>query len=589
MISDDARTSTLSSTSGDSAPVSVQSAAPSTTSIRTVLPWILGVTRPVHAPLYFSTLMRIVELSLNVVLFGFLMREVLTLAFDPAHEALLRVVGIILAIACVKALAYYLEQFSGHFVAFKALELLRARAFASLWPKAPGVLRHATSGDLIASLTRDIDRIEVLYAHTLAPVIAGIIVPLGLGVSCALIWGWHIALPAFICSMLSACVVPLIGFQSSLASTSESLLSRRRLSQHVTDSVFGAEEVVSYGREAERLEEMSHIDVDIRHGYARPSRYRALRRAANIMLTYSAIALTVLIGIGTHTSPEIIAFIAGGCMVLFDAPRGLEDAVGALDHSLAAARRLYDICHIPALVDDGPHELPPASAHRDSSLSPTHSDGDSLGVRWDHVSYAYPDARRTPVLHDFSAEAPAGKHTLIIAPSGSGKSTAVQLLVRYDDPTSGTVYLGDSPVTDYTLTSLRRSVALVPQRPELLNTTIRDNLLLAAPDATESELWQALALAHIDDDIRQMPAGLNTPTGTEGSGLSGGQMQRLCLARALLTSPRVLVLDEFTANVNSELDEAIHRSLQQALPHLTIIEITHQRDMCSRADHVIEL
>ena len=584
-------------TTGSACAVTAQSnAVPSLTPMRTVLRWTLGVTRPVHAPLYFSIVMRVIELSLNVILFGLLAWAILVYftQLDPALLALNRIspaadpgflfaadrisfgglLVAIVAIGLLKAVCYYAEQFSGHFVAFKALELLRGKAFASLWPKSPGIVKATKSGDLVASLTRDIDRIEVLYAHTLAPVVAGILVPIILGVGGAIAFGWQIVAPAFGCALISAFVVPVIGFGSSLEATSAVLRTRRKLTQHVTDSVFGAEEVVGYAREAERIAKMNELSVEIRSASEKPSKYRAFRRAANMALNYGSMLLTLIVGINSEYHYGVIAFVMGACLTLFEAPRGLEDAVGALDHSLAAARRLYDICHIPARVQGGTR----------CALGAT-----SMGVRWEKVSYSYPDARNTDVLHDFSASVPAGTHAMFVAPSGSGKSTAVQLLLRYDDPNSGTVYLGDHPVGEYTLDSLRRAVALVPQRPELLNASIRQNLLLAAPDASDDQLWEALALAHIDAEVRAMPAGIDTPAGTEGSGLSGGQMQRICLARALLTQPRVLVLDEFTANVNLELEEEIRASLAKARPHLTIIEITHMAHRHQDADQLIYL
>lgn len=145
--------------------------------------WVLSITQPVHAPLYFSVVMRIIQLSLGILIFGLAVQGVVGIILGV--NQIVPILITLAIMACIKALVHYLEQFSGHYVAFKALELLRGAAFSQLWPKAPGVLRSTKSGDLVTSLTRDIDRIEVLYAHTIAPVIAGVTVPLGFGVA----WG----------------------------------------------------------------------------------------------------------------------------------------------------------------------------------------------------------------------------------------------------------------------------------------------------------------------------------------------------------------------------------------------------------------
>lgn len=163
--------------------------------------WVLSITRPVHAPLYFSIVMRIIQLSLGIMIFGLAAQGVGGIVIGT--DRITPVLVTLAVLACIKAVAHYLEQFSGHYVAFKALELLRGAAFSRLWPKAPGVLRSTKSGDLVTSLTRDIDRIEVLYAHTIAPTVAGVTVPLGFGVAWGLLYGWQLStVPLFLACFL---------------------------------------------------------------------------------------------------------------------------------------------------------------------------------------------------------------------------------------------------------------------------------------------------------------------------------------------------------------------------------------------------
>ncbi|MFP7696478.1 ATP-binding cassette domain-containing protein [Trueperella sp. LYQ143] len=530
--------------------------------------WLTAITRPVHKPLFFSAFMRIVNLSLEISLFAVMGAGVVALFYGAASPIIF--LGLVL-IALAKAVAYYLEQFSGHYVAFKALELLRTHVFATLWPKAPAIVYRSRSGDILASLTRDVDRIEVFYAHTFAPLVAAYVVP-PLALLVTGLWiGWDIVIIPALCVMLSLSLVPYVGTRRALAATADTIRTRRVLSHHVSDSIFGKEEVVGYGRADDRAAEMAKIDDEVARTAAISRRILASRRAVNIMLMLFAAISIPAVG---HYSPIVTAGMVAGALRLFEGPRGVEDAVGYLDHSFAAARRLWDISHAPIRVGDGSQELVQNSA-------PT--------VAWNNVSYQYETASGQPgfELREVSIVAPAGKHTVFLGASGSGKSTCVQLLARYDDPDTGNITVDGIPITEYTLDSLRTGVVIVSQYNELLNCSIRENLLLAVPQATEEQMWQALSIAALDTDIRDMPQGLDTPVGNNGAALSGGQAQRLCLARALLMKPRVLVLDEFTAHVNVELERDIRRALAQAEVEMTLIEITHRRDSIADCDHVV--
>ena len=155
-----------------------------------VMRWLTSITRPVHPPLYFSALMRVVHLLADIGLFA--MAAGGMVAVVTAGWSAWAWLGWVVGLAAVQALAYYLEQFSGHYVAFKALEILRTYAFSQLWPKAPAVVSHSRTGDVLASLTRDVDRIEVVYAHTFAPVVAAIVAPLVAVVTGGVLYGWFV-------------------------------------------------------------------------------------------------------------------------------------------------------------------------------------------------------------------------------------------------------------------------------------------------------------------------------------------------------------------------------------------------------------
>ncbi|VEI13315.1 ABC transporter ATP-binding protein [Trueperella bialowiezensis] len=536
-------------------------------SVKQILRWLTSITRPVHAPLLASTMFRFAYLTLEILLFGVAGWGVAKIAQGEgsAHLLLWLVV-----IAVVKALSFYLEQFLGHYVAFKALELLRGHSFAKLWPKAPGILLHSRSGDLLASLTADVQRIEVVYAHTFAPVVSAVVVPTAVLITVGATVSWPlVAIPA-LCYLVSIAVVPVLGIRRSFAATDAALRARGELTAHVTDSIFGIEEVVGYGRQESRLAETDEIsDVVNRHSRT-PAYYRGLRRGLNLLLLL--VSTTAVVGVGMHLelALPLLVGLAAGSLRLFEGPRGVEDAVGALDASIASARRLWHLTHAPEPVTSGSRDFPELGG----------------GVEWRDVTYTYPSSRTAHVaaVKNVTVTAPAGKHTVFVGTSGSGKTTALQLLLRFDDPDSGQVLIGGVPVRELKLGELRSNVVLVQQRNQLLDTTIAENLRLGAPTASDDDLWWALTVAELDAEVRAMPDGLETKVGQDGSQLSGGQAQRLSLARALLMRPAVLLFDEFTSNLNVELARTIRANLASEFPGLTTIEVTHRVSEAADAD-----
>lgn len=541
-----------------------------------LLSWLTSITKPVHGPLYVSTLFRIIKQALELLIFGIAGWAIVSAAVDGRSVVPSLVLLIVLALG--KATFYYLEQFTGHYVAFKALEILRGHAFSVLWPKAPSIVTRSRSGDVLTSLTKDVDRIEVVYAHTFAPVVSAFVVPISTLLVTGALVGWEIvAIPA-VCLAISLLVVPLIGTKSAMTHADGALAARGDLSAHVTDSVFGVEEVVGYGREKERFEEMDRIGETISTKSRSAARSAGIRRGLNSFLSIIVTVSILAVGLAGNYSIAVVCALAVGSIRFLEGPRGIEEAVGSLDRSLAAAHRLYRICHEPQRVADGNDEL---RLDRAPALS------------WEGVTYRYPgdsgeaDENVPPALDNVTIEAPAGKRTVLLGPSGSGKTTTVQLLLRFDDPEQGDIRVDGTSINSLTTDSLRSRIALVSQKNQMLDSTIIENVRLGHPDATEEQVWEALKVARVDEEVKAMPAGLKTRVGQDGSKLSGGQGQRICLARALLTEPSVLILDEFTANLNASLEKEIRDGLAATFGHLTIVEVTHREEAAAEADHAV--
>jgi ATP-binding cassette subfamily B protein len=192
-----------------------------------------------------------------------------------------------------------------------------------------------------------------------------------------------------------------------------------------------------------------------------------------------------------------------------------------------------------------------------------------------------------PVLHDISFEVEPGQMVAIVGPSGAGKTTLTSLIPRLYDPTEGRVLLGGHDIRDVTLTSLQATVGVVTQDAHLFHDTIESNLRYAAPDATERQIWDALTSARIDSLIRSLPEGLSTVVGDRGHRLSGGEKQRLAIARLLLKSPSVVILDEATAHLDSESERFVQDALDTALVGRTSLVIAHRLSTVRAADQIL--
>ena len=541
---------------------------------------LLSITRRVLPPLAASIAARIVFLMAGIALFALGGWAVGSLAVGTSAWSIPFIIAFAVGLSLLKGAARYLEQFAGHFVAFHSLAMLRNYFYDQLEPQAPAGTDRLDSGDIMNRVTKDIDRVEVFFAHTLAPVTTAIIVPIVtiVWMGSAVSWTLATVLAPFLLAV--GAIIPFLGSGSTARAARELREARGAIAAHVTDSVQGVREVLAFGAQERREAEMSAIEERIDSALGVQGRWIALRRGLNqaaVAVGIVTVAMVAGSGVldGSLTLPQA-GLAIGIAMGSFGPVLAVEEFAADLDQAFASAARVF------AITDRAPVVADPANP---KPLTP----GD---IEITNVIFSYPTDDDAPapaptVLDGVSIHIPARKRTAIVGASGSGKSTLASLLTRTWDPASGTVTIGATNVAEVSLHDLRATVASAPQRPYLFNDTLRANLLLAAPDATEKDLESALAAVDLTDWLATEKDGLDTVVGDMGERLSGGQRQRLALARALLRDAPIYVFDEATSQVDPATETRVREGIARVAKGRTIVEIAHRISAVRDADQII--
>ena len=476
-----------------------------------------------------------------------------------------------------RPLARYLDRLVGHDLALRALARIRGRVYERIEPLAPAQLESYRRGDLLARMVGDVDALQGLYLRCLGPPLVAVVVAVAcVGTTAVFLPGAALILAAGL--LVSIIVVPTLAGVLARSAGERQRSVRGELTAELVELLRSAPELAVYGHEERSMARIGSLDAQLARLGRRDALVAGLGDALAVLVAGLTVVGVLTVAVAGHEAGALDAVLVATLTLLalssFDAVLPLPAAGRELSASLAAGRRVVEATDADALVGDP-----------DSPLPAPHS---RAPVALEGVTARYATAA-TPALRAFDLRLQPGRKVALVGPSGAGKSTVTHLLIRFLDPEEGRVTIAGHDVREFRQEDVRRMFALAGQEAHLFSTTIRENLRLARPGASDEQLWGALRRAHVADWVESLPDRLDTFVGEDGSRVSGGQRQRLVLARALLADAPVLVLDEPTAHLDGPTAQALVDDALDAAGQRAVLLITHRPEGLERMDEVVRI
>lgn len=481
------------------------------------------------------------------------------------------------AFAVSRGILHYAEQYCNHFIAFKLLAIIRHKVFAALRRLCPAKLDGREKGNLISIITTDIELLEVFYAHTISPIAiaiatSGIMVAF---ISQYSIWSGFIALASYLI------VGILIPVQNGKRGAQQGMKFRTEfgeLNSFVLDSLRGLDETIQYGQGVSREEELQKRSAGLGKIQEKLSKREGVQRSSTnlVVLLCSFGMLFVNMGLyqANQVSMEGLLISTIAMMGSFGPVIALSNLSNNLNQTLASGERVLSLLEEIPMVE----EVPEGGTNK--------SYDEFLGAEVNHVTFAYEEEE---ILHDYSLAVKPGQIVGIHGASGSGKSTMLKLLMRFWDVNQGSVMVSGQHVKNVPTKILRDTESYVTQETHLFHDSIANNIAVAKADATREEIMEAAKKASVHDFIMSLPHGYDTQVGELGDTLSGGEKQRIGIARAFLHDAPLLLLDEPTSNLDSLNEGIILKSLQESCKTNTVILVSHRKSTMNLADIVFEM
>ena len=499
------------------------------------------------------------------------------LVFTPVKK----IITVMIVIAVLRGILHYVEQYCNHFIAFKLLAIIRHKVFAALRKLCPAKLEGRDKGNLISIITTDIELLEVFYAHTISPIaiatLTSIIMVIFIGR-----YHWLAGLLALAAYLIVGVAIPMWNGKRGSQKGMEFRTSFGELNSFVLDSLRGLDETIQYGQGEKRKEQMSERSKNLAGMQEDLSKMEGSQRSFTNMVillaSFGMLALTIWLYAKGEMGFEGILTCTIAMMGSFGPVVALSSLSNNLNQTLASGERVLSLLEETPLVEEIPGDVETSGAE-----SMEHG---FTGAEAENVTFAYGEE---VILDNYSLKLQPGKITGIHGASGSGKSTLLKLLMRFWDVQDGSVSVDGTDVRKIPTKQLRDMESYITQETHLFHDSIANNIAIAKPGASREELMEAAKKASIHDFIMTLPKGYDTEVGELGDTLSGGEKQRIGIARAFLHECPIILLDEPTSNLDSLNEGIILKSLKESAEKKTVVLVSHRVSTMNVADVVYEM
>ena len=486
--------------------------------------------------------------------------------------------AVMAVIAVLRGMLHYAEQYCNHFIAFKLLAIIRHKVFAVLRTLCPAKLEGRDRGNLISIITTDIELLEVFYAHTISPIAIAVLTSL---IMIGFIGQYHVLAGALalLAYVVVGALIPLWNGHRGGDSGMTFRTAFGELNSFVLDSLRGLDETIQYGQGIQRERQMSERSGNLAGMQEKLSRMegsqRSLTNLVILLASFGMLGLTVLFyGQGQMEFDGVLT-----CTIVMMGSFGpvvaLSSLSNNLNQTLASGERVLSLLEEKPLVEEVPEE----------AVADQRSGQIFSGAEAENVTFAY---EQEMILRDFSIKIQPGQIIGIHGPSGCGKSTFLKLLMRFWDVDAGYVTVDGVDVRKTPTGQLRKKESYVTQETHLFHDSIANNIAIGKPGATREEIVEAARKASIHDFIETLPEGYDTEVGELGDTLSGGEKQRIGIARAFLHDAPMILMDEPTSNLDSLNEGIILRSLRESAGEKTVVLVSHRESTMRAADQVVE-
>ena len=491
------------------------------------------------------------------------------------------IITVLIVIAVLRGILHYVEQYCNHFIAFKLLAIIRHKVFAALRKLCPAKLEGRDKGNLISIITTDIELLEVFYAHTISPIaiatLTSIIMVIFIGR-----YHWLAGVLALGAYLIVGVAIPMWNGKRGSQKGMEFRTNFGELNSFVLDSLRGLDETIQYGQGEKRKEQMSERSKNLAGMQESLSKMEGSQRSFTNMVillaSFGMLALTIWLYDKGAMGFEGILTCTIAMMGSFGPVVALSSLSNNLNQTLASGERVLSLLEETPLVEEIPGDVETSGVES--------MEYEFKGAEAENVTFAYGEE---VILDNYSLKLQPGKITGIHGASGSGKSTLLKLLMRFWDVQDGSVSVDGTDVRKIPTKHLRDMESYVTQETHLFHDSIANNIAIAKPGASREEIMEAAKKASIHDFIMTLPKGYDTEVGELGDTLSGGEKQRIGIARAFLHDAPMILMDEPTSNLDSLNEGIILKSLKESARKKTVVLVSHRVSTMNVADVVYEM